>query len=228
MKRIVPLLTIFIWVTAISCNPLKDYSLNSITELYDGSISIEKGMRASTSKGRTKFLKLTVEENTFAASGWLSPEAIANNCAMLFEKANPQTFDGVDLLEIEIINSTSNLFEYRKKDIDNKSQTYKNIESFLANFINILEANNIDEAVHFIKSDSSTNAKNKASFLKTVRSILPTKHKGTKLIGYRESKQSEKGYDVDFVVISLDDVQRMLKATLEEEKNGLIFYSITI
>ena len=228
MKRLVPLLTIFILLAGISCNPLKDFSLNSITGLYDGRISIAKGMRASTSQGKVSYLKLTVEENKFVATGWLLPEAMANNCAALFVKANPQTFNEVDLLEIEIINSTSNLFEYRKQDLYNESQAYNKIESLLADFVNTLEANKIDEAVHFMKSGSNTNVSDIASFLKTVKSVLPTKHKGTKLIGYRKSSQSEKGYEVDFVVISQDDVQRMLKAAIVEDTKGLIFYSITI
>ena len=215
-------------MTLISCNPLKDFSLNSITELYDGKISIAKGMRAGTSHGKENYLKLTVEENTFIASGWLSPESMANNCAMLLLKANPQTFSKIDLLEIEIANNTSSLFEYRKQDLYDKDPKHSKIERILDDFVNILEANKIDEAMRFMKSGSNTSMSDLASFLKTVKSVLPTKHKDTKLIGYREGSQSEKKYEIDFVVISQDDVQRMLKATLEEDNDGLRFSNITI
>jgi hypothetical protein len=230
MKSIIPLLTLLL-MTLVSCNSLKslkDISLNSITELYDGGISITKGMRTSSSQGKESYLKLIVEENKIVASGWLLPEAMANNCAMLFIKANPQALDEIDLLEIEIINTTSTLFKYKKQGLFDKDQRYSKIEKILDDFVNLLKANKIDEAMRFMKSDSNTNMSNVASFLKTVKSVIPIKHKGTKLIGYREGNQSEKTYEVDFVVISQDDVQRILKATLEEDKNGLRFSNITI
>jgi hypothetical protein len=228
MKRIIPLLSILILTTVISCNPLKDFSLNSITELYDGRISIAKGIRAGSSKGKENYLQLTLEENRFVATGWLSPQAMANNCAILFVKANPETFNKVDVLEIEIINTTSNLFTYRKQDLHNKDQDYEKVERNLEDFVNILEANKIDEAVRFMKSDSNTNMTDLASFLKTVKSVLPANHKSTRLIGYRQSNQFERTFEIDFVVISQDDVQRMFKATLEEDNGGLIFKGITI
>ena len=212
----------------ISCNPLKDISLNSITELYNGRISIAKGVRASTSQGKENYLKLTIEENQFVASGWLSPESMANNCAILLIKENPKMFDKIDLLEIEITNAATNLFEYRKQDLNSKSPDYNKIERNLNDFIGTLEANNIEQAMNFMKSNSNTNLNDLASFMKSVKSVLPTSHKATRLIGYRKDHQSEKVYEVDFVVISQDDVQRMLKATLEENENGLRFLNITI
>jgi hypothetical protein len=141
MKRTIQLLTPLILIIAISCNPLKDVSLNSITTLYDGKISIAKGMRASTSQGKDNYLKLSVEENKFIASGWLLPEAMANNCAMLLLKENPNMYDKVDLLQIEIINTTTNLFEYRKQDLNNKSSDYDKVERNLNDFVETLDAN---------------------------------------------------------------------------------------
>jgi hypothetical protein len=228
MKKIIVLLILSILVILNSCNPLGNFSLKPITELYDGRISIEKGIRASSSQGKENYLTLTIEEDKFVATGWVSPVAIANNCAILFIKANPQSFDKIDLLEIEITNVTSSTFKYRKKDLYSKSAGYNKVEKKLEDFINLIEANKIDEATRFMKSDSNNNMSKWASFLKTVKSIFPAKYKGTKLIGYRTDPQPEIIYEIDFVVISQDDVQRMLKATLEEDKNGLTFRSITI
>jgi hypothetical protein len=227
MKRIIQLIPLIL-IIAIACNPFKDVSLNSIRGLYDGRISVAKGIQASTSQGNDNFLKLIVEENTFVASGWLLPEAMANNCAMLLVKENPRIFDKVDLLQIEIITNVTNLFEYRKQDFNSKSPDYTIIEKNLNDFIDTLEANKIETAMGFMKSNSNTNLNDLASFIKSVKSVLPTNHKATKLIGYREAHQSGKTYEVDFVVISQDNVQRMLKATLEKDENGLRFLSITI
>jgi hypothetical protein len=228
MKRTIRLLAPIVLIIVISCNPLKDVSLNSITTLYDGKISIAKGMRASTSQGKDNYLKLSVEENKFIASGWLLPEAMASNCAMLLLKENPNIYDKVDLLQIEIINTTTNLFEYRKQDLNNKSPDYNKVERNLNDFVETLDANKIEDAMRFMKSNSNTNMNDLAAFMKSVKSVLPTRPRATKLIGYREVHQSEKIYEVDFVVISQDDVQRMLKATLEENENGLRFLNITI
>lgn len=228
MKRIVQFLTTLILITGVSCNPINDFSLRSITELYDGRISIAKGIRASTSEGKVKYLNLAIGENEFIASGWLLPESIANNCAILLLKENPEVFHKVDLLEVEIINTKSNLFSYRQQDLHDKGPVYSKMEKMVDDFVNMLEANKIEEAVSFMKSDSNTNVSEVATFLKTVRSVLPSKHKTVRLIGYRENNEYEKGYEIDFVVISQDNVQRMFKATIVEERMRLIFYSITI
>lgn len=228
MKRIIPFLTALILITGVSCNPLNDFPLRSITELYDGRISIAKGIRASTSEGKVKYLNLAIGENEFIASGWLLPESIANNCAMLLFKEDPEVFHKVDLLEVEIINTKSNLFSYRQQDLHDKGPVYSKMEKMVDDFVNMLEANKIEEAVSFMKSDSNTNVSDVAAFLRTVKSVLPPKHKATRLIGYRKNNEFEESYEIDFVVISQDNVQRMLKATIVEEQMEHIFYNITI
>lgn len=228
MKKIIPLLSTIILTLLISCNPFKDISLNSITELYGGQISIAKGVRASTSDGKINYLRLTFEQNKFVASGWLIPDAMARNCAILFLESNPETFDKVDVLEIEIIHTTSSLFEYRKEDLDDSELAYKKAEGTLESFVNTLYANKMDEALRFMKSGPKTDMTEMETFLKTVKNVLPANYKSTKIIGYRVKDQAEKTFEIDFVVISLDNVKRMMKATMVEDGNGMKIYSITI
>src|SRR5262249_39992357 len=146
----------------------------------------------------------------------------------LFVTENPQTFDNIELLEIEIANAGSKAFAYTKRNRYIKSSDYSKIESRLSDFIGTLEANEMNKARNFMEGNDTGDTSAVVSFLSRVKNVIPTNYKNTKLIGYRELNKSDKLYEVDFVVISADNVMRMLKAVLMKNKNGMKFHSITI
>jgi hypothetical protein len=105
MKRQLLKLALLFPLFFSGCDKGADGSLIPIVDLYGGKFSLEYGFRASFSKGKENYVKVVCEENSMISNGWLSPEAMAKNCAVLFSKFNPEVVEKKDFLEVEISNS---------------------------------------------------------------------------------------------------------------------------
>src|SRR5829696_5309345 len=86
----------------IACNSTRNPALNDLVSLYDGKFRLENQISTSASGRKENFIKLTSLQNRLVEEGWLLPNAMANNCAILLFRSNPILFKGKDLLEVEI------------------------------------------------------------------------------------------------------------------------------
>jgi hypothetical protein len=228
MKKNILLLPVFLLFAIVSCNPLKDFSFDSIKELYDGRITVGRGMNVSTSKGKESRLTITMEQATVVTAGLLTSASVSNNCAVLFANENPNAFDKIDVLEVEILASLTFRHEYKKQDLVDMERDHSRIEQTVTGFVGLLNEDRMDDAMKLMKSDAETDTKGVASFLKTVKAAFPGQLQTVRVIGYQQNRNDTRTFEIGFVVISQDNVQRMFKVVVEGDESGLKFSSITI
>jgi len=200
-------------VVVTACQLPKDDSLTPIAELYGGEFSVESGMRAATTQGTVSFTKLICEENQLIDNGWLSPEAMAYNCAMLMMRAEPDVLERNDLLEVEMISMNQQVFSFEREELKYIETNYRTSEKTLATFVNHVKLNELEEAVALMDSSSFPESEF-VEFLEQFRNACMADYKDMKLIGYTANRSTENLYDVDFFIISQDGTKKMAKVLL--------------
>ena len=188
-------------------------------------IHLEHGMRTST-EGNENYVKLICESNDLINNGLLSSDAMANNCAILFAKSNPDIIKENDFLEIEINHHEKDIYKYKSQDLRQLTKDYDLIEDKITDFISYVKANHLDAAKRLIEPSTTIDQNNLNSFLTNLKSVIPQNYKVTKLIGYREINRPEGGYTVEAVLIGKDEIRRLVSATLVITNENLMLREI--
>ena len=226
MKKNLSKLKLLFLFAILSCGLPADNSLDQIVDLYGGKFHLENGVKVSTAEGKENFIKVVSENNKLVADGWLLPEAMSNNCAVLFTSLNPKNVKENDFLEVEISNGEPSSFKYKKHDLDELGKEYRSVEKILFTLINDLKTNEINKVKGMIEKTPSLSEKDLTSFLYAFKSTIPSNYKETKLIGYRKENAPEQLFIVDGVLIAQDETQKMVNATLVSIGNDLKFREI--
>lgn len=223
LLKLTPLLLLFL----SACSAIVDGNMEPIISTYDGQFSLSYGFKASGRDGKERYAKLTSENNSMILNGWLSPESMANNCAVLFTRANPTFWEEKDFLEVEINNGKLNSYIFRKDYVEALSKDHQRTEAFMRELVNTLRANDLSRATAFMKTSEQLTEKDLRSFFQVLQSNLPKDYRETKLIGYSKSKDKENTHHISSVVISQDSTQRMILGTIVSDKDKLLFHEIT-
>ena len=204
----------------ISCSSIRNPALNNLVFLYDGKFSLENGIR-NNNFGKKKFIKLISLQNSLVEEGWLLPNAMANNCAILLFQSNPILFEGKDLLEVEIqIKNTEPLvFEYTHGMLIEIGQDYETVETTIKEFVENTIANDIGK-VESVGYTTNRQEQSFKSFFDAFKEIIPKNYKGTKLISYAVlNKGAVIEYLIDAVLITNDNIQKMINVSLIRSNN---------
>ena len=199
----------------ISCNSIRNPALNNLVFLYDGKFSLENGIR-NNNFGKKKFIKLISLQNSLVEEGWLLPNAMANNCAILLFQSNPILFEGKDLLEVEIqIKNTEPLvFEYTHGMLIEIGKDYETVETTIKEFVENTIANDIGK-VESVGYTTNRQEQSFKSFFDAFKEVIPENYKDTKLISYAVlNKGVEIEYLIDAVLITKDNIQKIINVSL--------------
>lgn len=228
MKKYFPFFTLIFFISFTACSPLKGFNVKPIFELYGGTVGMGKEYSASTSSGSKSSILVTIENNKPLEARYLTPEALANNCAILFVKTNPQTFEKADQLNIEIISGRSYLFNFSKEEMDHKMQAAAKIEVLLNEFVNKLEAGNWKAAAEHVKFDPLVDDSAVTISLKNIRSLIPPQHSDIRLLGFVADNAQIESFNVDLVIFSKDGTQKWMNVTFFESSQGLVIRNISV
>ncbi len=217
----------------LSCNPSVDSKVGySIAELYNGEVSIAKGIKSSTSNGLESIFTIYILNNELIQNKWLPADAMANNCAMIAYKSRSQELDDIDLLAVEIQNDKIAEFQFMKRDLLIMEQDYDKINKVIKHFILALKDGVYEKCYELMeKSDQPPIPKEEFdSFLKTANSIVPDDFVESRVLGFRTENEdsSVRGYWVTAVMISGNGSQRMLVFKLTKINEGFSISSFTI
>ena len=115
---------------------------------------------------KENYIKITSSQNNLVEEGWLLPNAMANNCAILLFRSNPILFEGKDLLEVEIrIKDTEPfVFEYNQGELMEMRKAYEPIENTVREFVENTIANEVGK-VQNIGYTTNQHEQNFRSFL---------------------------------------------------------------
>ena len=204
----------------ISCSRVNNGSLNSLAALYGGKFSVEDGTRISISNGKEKYVKLTSENNMLIRDGWLSPESMANNCAILLTKSNSEIAKEKDFLEIEISNAKKT-YRFSKQDLNELNRDYNLAENFVIRFVKLVKSNDLNRAKSLIEIAPKISEDDITASLLTFKSSIFPNHIDTKLIGYRLINETERGFVIDGLLIAEDETKRLFNVTLVTVNDSL-------
>ena len=200
----------------ISCNSIRNPALNNLVSLYDGRFSLENETRNSTSGKKENYIKLTSSQNSLVEEGWLLPNAMANNCAILLFRSSPILFDGKDLLEVEIRIKDAEpfVFGYKCKELKEMYKKYETVETTIKEFVENTIANDL-EKVQSVGYTTNRQEQNFRSFFDAFKEVIPTNYKDTKLISYAGLyKEGVIEYSIDAALITHDNIQKIINVSL--------------
>jgi hypothetical protein len=208
----------------LSCNSNKNGALRNLISLYDGRFTMKDATRQSPSNEKENYIKLTSSKNGLVEEGWLSPDAMANNCAILFFRSNPLLFEDKDLLEIEIQieNSEPLVFKYKPFRLKQMANAYDSIEIILKDFVENTVRNNKSKVNSAGYIPSNQQEQNFDSFFETFSNTIPDNYKDTKLISYTIIDNGlTTEYLVDGALITYDNIQKMINVRLIRSNNEI-------
>src|SRR5215203_598210 len=214
MKRLKPIpFYIFLF---LACNSTRNPALNNLVSLYDGKFRLENQISTSASGKKQTFIKLTSSQNSLVEEGWLLPNAMANNCAILLFRSNPILFQGKDLLEVEIIIKGTEpfVFMYKQEELMEMRKTYEPIEATVRELVKNTIANDVGK-VQSIGYATNQHKQNFKSFFDAFKNVIPENYKDTKLISYAVlNRDGLIEYSVDAVLLTQDNIQKIINVSL--------------
>ena len=206
-----------------SCNSIRNPALNNLVALYDGRFNLENKIRNRASGEKTNFIKLTSSQNSLVEDGWLLPNAMANNCAILLFRSNPILFEGKDLLEVEIkIKDTYPfVFEYKQGALMEMKKAYEPIEATIKEFVENTIADDVSK-VQSIGYTINGQEQNFRSFFDAFKEVIPANYKDTKLISYTVlNKGGVIEYSIDAVLLTHDNIQKIINVSLIDSNDQI-------
>ena len=200
----------------ISCNSIRNPALNNLVSLYDGKFSLENETRSNSSGGKENYIRLSSLQNSLVEQGWLLPNAMANNCAILLFRSNPILFEGKDLLEVEIQikNTEPFVFTYKRNELQEIDNKHEMVETTIKEFVENTIANDVDK-VQSIGYTTNRPEQNFRSFFDAFKEVIPANYKDTKLISYAVlNKGGVSEYLIDAVLLTQDNIQKIINVSL--------------
>ena len=207
----------------ISCNSIRNPALNNLVFLYDGKFNLEHRTRSKAPGEKENYIKLTSSQNSLVEDGWLLPNAMANNCAILLFRSNPILFKGKDLLEIEIKikNIEPFVFTYKRNDLEEMDNDHKMIETTIKEFVENTIANNVGK-VKSIGYTTNGQEQNFRAFFDAFKEVIPINYKDTRLISYGVfNKGGVIEYSIDAILTTQDNIQKMINVSLIQSNGGI-------
>ena len=200
----------------VSCNTIRNPALNNLVFLYDGKFSLENETRSSAPGRKENYIRLTSSQNSLVEEGWLLPNAMANNCAVLLFQSSPILFEGKDLLEVEIQikNTEPFVFAYKRNELQEMDKDHEMVETTIKEFVENTIANDMGK-VQSIGYTTNRQEQNFRSFFDAFKEVIPVNYKDTKLISYAVlNKGGVIEYSIDAILLTQDNIQKIINVSL--------------
>lgn len=204
--------------------------LDEIVNLYSGQFELGSGIDINSSDGKSNYTKLTISDNDLIESGWIQPEAVANNCAILIDKNSPNILINGERIDIEIklknsdINVKSLTYNYTYDKLSKIKNKYSQVDSIVNRFIANMNISKYDICLEMMDDLKKVSNEEFISFLDMFKKAIPANYIDSKLIGYLMKNEDEVGENLIYcnaIMTSDNEYQKMVNIILVNKNDSL-------